>query len=147
MSPRPWRLRSAPMRLFVAVGLMVFAAGCASSPPVARAGHIMVVDARGAPIKGAFVAPEMEDDRRTDPRKPTNEELAERVSDAAGVVQADLRLYYWASDDCFHFVITKEGYEDSTFSVSRELFPSMLKIRLEAVGNPGSAKPAPRTSP
>lgn len=137
--------RCTPTRPIVFLSAMALIAACASGPDKARVAHIMVVDARGAPIPGALVMPELEDDRRADPRKPTSEDLAERTSDAQGIIHADMRLYYWGSDDCFHFVVTREGYEDATFSVSRELFPPMLKIRMEAVENEGKPKPAPGT--
>jgi hypothetical protein len=36
----------------------------------------------------------------------------------------------WPSDDCYHFRVHRSGYEDSTISVSKDLFPPMLKVEL-----------------
>lgn len=105
---------------------------------------MMVVDIRGAPIKGALVMPESEDEDLTKTNKLTDDELDRRTSDAQGLIHADLRVYYWPSDGCFHFAATREGYEDTTYSVSKDLFPSPLRIKMDAVGDTGKTKPNPK---
>ena len=135
------------MRFLILLALTLLVSACASGPGQARVGRIMVVDALGVPLPGALVQPEQEDERYADPRKPDRDELNDRTSDAKGVVYADMKYYYWATDDCFHFNVTKAGYEDATFSVSRELFPAVLKIRREAVAGPKGPKPAPNAGP
>ena len=105
----------------------------------------MVVDIQGAPIKGALVMPESDGDRMSDTEEITPEDRAKRISDAQGLIHADIGLYYWQSDDCFHFVVTKEGYDDTSFSVSRSLFPSLLKIIMDLTPKTVNSKPAPGT--
>jgi hypothetical protein len=134
------------MRTMLLVGAIALLAACNSSPETQEYPLVFVVDAGGAPIKGALVMPESEDEGMTDAGNLTASELERRTSDAQGLVHADLKAYYWPSDACFHFAATKQGYEDAVISVSKDLFPSPLKIRMEAVGSTGNGKPAPKAS-
>jgi hypothetical protein len=54
------------------------------------------------------------------------------ISDAQGLVHADLDQYLWESDGCYHFRVRRGGYKNIEMSVSRDLFPQVLKISLEA---------------
>jgi hypothetical protein len=137
---------ASPMRAILLFGVIALLAACNSSPETQEYPLVFVVDARGAPIKGALVMPESEDEGVTNSGNLTASELERRTSDAQGLVRADLKAYYWPSDACFHFATTKQGYEDSVISVSKDLFPSPLKIRMEVVENTGNGKPGPKAS-
>jgi hypothetical protein len=132
------------MRFLILLGLVVLVSSCSSGPAPARVAHIMVTDARGAPLSGALLQPEVEDERFGDNRSPDPQELAERTSDSQGLIYADLQPFYWASDDCIHFVVKRQGYGDASFSVSRDLFPPLIKIRMDALEGTGNTKPSPK---
>ena len=119
----------------------MFLAACSTSPETEDVPRVMIVDIRGSPIRGALVMPDSEDEGMTDPSKLTKEELNRRTSDVQGLIHEDLRVYFWPSEGSLHFVATKEGYEGTTISVSKELFPLPFRIRMEAAGDTGKAKP------
>lgn len=132
--------RCNPMRPIMLIGMIVLLAACSSPPETEDAPRVIVVDVRGSPIKGALVMPDSEDEGLTDPSKLTSRELNSRTSDAQGLIHADLRVYFWPSDGCFHFIATREGYEDTALSVSKDLFPLPLRIKMEAAGDRGKPK-------
>jgi len=131
------------MRLLLSLGIVLLLAGCASPADKDAAPGLIVVDARGVPIQGALVMPEPDGRESADPLKLSHDERLLRTSDAQGVVRADLDIYFWPTDGCFHFVATRRGYEAATISVSKDLFPTPLKIRLDAVSDPASPGIAP----
>jgi len=116
----------------VSLGMILGAAGCASAPAVKTTGRILIVDEAGAPVQGALVLPEDEEGRGARHVVWTRNEIADRVSDSQGLVQADLDQYYWESDDCYHLRVATTGFEDVAMTVSKDLFPAVLKISLEA---------------
>jgi hypothetical protein len=134
------------MRTIILVAAISLLSACNSSPEMQEVPLVIVVDARGAPIKGALVMPESEDEGMTNADKLSSSEFDRRTSDARGLVRADLRAYYWPSDGCYHFAATKQGYEDAEVSVSKDLFPSPLRIKMDAAGNAESANPSHKAS-
>ena len=134
----------------VPLALAALASACTSAPSPKAAGRITLVDVSGAPIQGALVMPEVEY-QNSAPRRDTQDEFEARVSDVNGVVRAPLEDYFWESDACYHFRIHKDGFEDVTMAVSRDLYPSELRIDLRRPqatdAPPGPAQPggtAPR---
>jgi hypothetical protein len=120
--------RSALRALLPAVlGLLVSACGSMSSNDVR--GQILVVDARGAPIRNAVVLPDPEFPP-AEPTKYSQSELQEHATNAQGLVLVFLDDFYWKADGCYHFRVHQALYEDETMSVSRDLFPAVLKIDL-----------------
>ena len=110
----------------------MLASSCSSIRQEKAVARIMVVDEHGLPVQGAFVSPEIAEHSNPDMRKLTDEETAARTSDLQGLVYADLELYYWDSDGCYHLVVRRGGYKQVVMSVSKELFPPLLRITLEA---------------
>jgi len=131
------------MRLFITFGMILLLAACTSSTDKEEAPALIVIDARGMPIKGALVMPEPDGRESPDPTRLSHDEVILRTSDAQGIVRVDLDRYFWPSDGCFHFVATRPGYESATISVSKDLFPTPLKIKLDAVSDPSNPKGAP----
>jgi hypothetical protein len=119
------------IRLLVSMGLLVLASACASAPGAKAGGRILVVDGLGVPVQGAVVLPEEGDLKPTRQINWTSEDIAARVSDSQGIVRADLEQYYWDSDGCYHFRVLRVGFEDFAMTVSKELFPPVLKVTLE----------------
>ena len=123
-------------RLAAALALAALACACSSPTRDAAGGRIMVVDARGAPLPGAFLVLIPEIDRPSPrPQAYTSGELRAQTADAQGMIRADLDDGLWESDHNYHFRVHLAGYEDATMSVSTELFPPVLKVemrRLEA---------------
>jgi hypothetical protein len=111
----------------VVLGLFVSACGSTSSNDVR--GQILVVDARGVPIRNAVVLPDPEYPPAEPPRY-SQSDLQERATNAQGLVLVFLDDFYWKSDGCYHFRVHQALYEDETMSVSRDLFPAVLKIDL-----------------
>ena len=131
------------MRLLITLGMILLLAACSSSTDKEEAPALIVIDARGLPIKGALVMPEPVGRESADPTRLSHDEMLLRTSDAQGIVRADLEIYYWPNDGCFHFVATRPGYETATISVSKDLFPTPLKIKLDAVSDAANPKIAP----
>ena len=96
-----------------------------------------MVDASGVPLQGAVIYPESE--YGATQQKYSDYELRERSSSAQGVILIDLEDYFWESDGCYHFRFHKSGYEDETMSVSRDLFPAVLRVDMR----PRAPAPAP----
>lgn len=105
----------------------------------------MIVDGHGAPVQGATVLPDDSDNRGTSREILSDEDIQARISDAQGIVHADLDQYFWDLDGCYHFRVHRSGFEDLTMSVSKDLYPSLLRINLEAkpLGPPPSPVPQP----
>jgi hypothetical protein len=138
---RPRRRR---LRALVPLALAALASACSTAPSPKAAGRITLVDGSGAPIQGALVLPEVEFPNSPQ-RRDTQEEFEARVSDAYGVIRAPLDDYFWESDACYHFRIHKDGFDDVTMAVSRDLYPSVLRIDLRPQAPdapPGPARPA-----
>ena len=131
------------MRLSITIGMILLLAACTSSTNKEEAPALIVIDARGMPIKGALVMPEPDGRESPDPTRLSHDELLLRTSDAQGVVHVDLDGYFWPSDGCFHFVATRPGYEAATISVSKDLFPTPLKIKLDEVSDTANPRIAP----
>lgn len=124
----------------VAAALVLLACACNSDSGSATGGRVTVVDARGAPLAGAFLVLVPEDDNgSTRPVSYTSWELRDQTSDAQGVFRASLDDCLWESDGCFHFRVRKDGYEEVAMSVSKDLFPPVLRVELK----PREQAPAP----
>ena len=115
--------------LLPALILSLFVSSCTS--PNSIRDRVMVVENHGLPVQGALLVPSDEDSRDAAPvRDPY--EIRARSSDAHGIFHVDLDDCYWASDGCYHFRISKDGYDDVEMSVSKDLFPPMLRVDLKA---------------
>jgi hypothetical protein len=110
----------------LALALLVSACGSLGGGGDLR-GQIMVVDGQGAPIKGALVLPDPEFPPAQAPHY-SDSEIKERSTDAQGMVSVYLDDFFWNADSCYHIRVRRAGYEDEAMTVSRDLFPSVLKI-------------------
>jgi len=126
----------------VPVILGIFLSACGSWGGEAKA-HILVVDARGAPLQGALVLPE-DESQSGSPHHYADSEVYGRATDEQGDLHVDLDDYYWPSDGCYHFLVMRRGYEDETMSVSKDLFPALLKVDMRP--RVPDANPAPPRS-
>jgi hypothetical protein len=136
MSPSPrWGLWA-----LLPIALAVLVSACGSASGGEARGQILIVDAAGAPIKGALVLPDPEFPPAEAPRL-TDSELKERSTNEQGLILVYLEDFYWNADGCYHIRVRRGGYEDETLAVSRDLFPAVLKIdmRLRVPATP----PAP----
>ena len=128
--------------LFLSGAALLFSA-CGSMSGSDPKGQVLVVDGAGAPLAGAVVLPDAEYESSLPPY--TASDLKERSTNAQGTVVVYLDDYYWASDSCYHFRVRREGFEDETMAVSKELLPSVLKIdmrpRVPATNPTGVARP------
>jgi hypothetical protein len=120
------------IRVLGLIGWMVLASACASEPSANPGGRIQLVDGLGVPVQGAVVSPEEGDFKMTRQTNWSKDEIAARVSDSQGMVRADLEQYYWESDGCYHFRVLRTGFEDFAMTVSKDLFPPVLKVNLES---------------
>jgi hypothetical protein len=120
------------IRVPALIAWMVLASACASGPGAKTGGRILLVDGLGVPVQGAVVLPEEGDLKPTRQINWPKDEIEARVSDSQGVVRADLEQYYWDSDGCYHFRVLRAGFEDFAMTVSKDLFPPVLKVTLEA---------------
>jgi hypothetical protein len=117
----------------LALGLMVvLAPGCSSMHAEKPPGRILLVDGRGMPVQGGVVLPDdAEANAKTSRQLQNDAEDLGWISDTQGLVHADLDQYLWDSDGCYHFRVRRGGYKDVEMSVSKDLFPPVLKIPLE----------------
>ena len=136
------------MRIPAAACAAALALATACSAPTGdnAGGRIMVVDARGAPLAGAFLSfmPE-EENPSARPTQYTTREIREHTSDAQGMIRVDLEDCLWDSDHSYHFRVRRGGYEDVTMSVSMDLCPPVLRVemrRVETEAAPPAAKGA-----
>jgi hypothetical protein len=134
--PAPSRTRWFLILLAVAAAALVSAC---SSLTAKKADRIMLVDSSGARVPGATVLPEDEDIRTNTPRLSPDDPA--QVSDANGMVRADIEQYLWEADGCYHFRITRPGFEPMTMSVSKELCPPVLTIKLDSIPRAQGAVP------
>jgi hypothetical protein len=137
----------AAVAVLAALGLFVLMSACSSAPTAKPAGRILLVDAHGVPVQGALVLQEYDEESRYNrPIEPPVDDRDPRISDAEGIVHADLAQYLWDSDGCYHFQVQRRGFEDFALTVSRELFPAVLTITLDSVPQRTKkpAAPAPR---
>jgi hypothetical protein len=129
------------MRAFVLAMVVVLASACTTTPGEKAVGRIMLVNGLGDPIQGAIVVPEEQENPGAMRQSLSDEDRQARVSDAQGLIRADLEQYFSESDGCYHFRIHRGGFEDVTMTVSKDLFPPLLRIKLEA--NPQKAERSP----
>jgi hypothetical protein len=120
------------LRLLALGALAVMAPACTSTGDSQAAARVSVVDARGLPVQGAVVMPDDAETNAKDSRQLQNDARdLNWVSDAQGLVRADLDQYFWDNDGCYHFHVRRAGYKDVTMTVSKDLFPAVLRISLE----------------
>jgi hypothetical protein len=120
------------LRILFTTGLVVLLCACSSVPK--GPGVVMIVDRHGTPLQnGVLVADE--ENAPVQPHDYDKYELAERASDAKGVFHVDLEECYWASDNCYHFKIFRTGFENFSMTVSKDLFPPVLKITMVEKGS------------
>jgi hypothetical protein len=146
----------AAMRALISISLVVLASGCSTVHGVKDAVQgaiadvrgtpvqVLLVDARGTPVQGAFVLPEYENPLSA-PQKYDDDEIKAHTSDEQGSVLVMLDDYYWDSDHCYHFRVRRNGFEDVTMAVSKDLYPAVLKIELDAT--PRAPRKAPAAAP
>jgi hypothetical protein len=111
-----------------AAALFALAQGCAALSPHEPNAPVLVVDASGAPIQGAVIYPDYE--YSSGQHQYTKGDIEEMSSDAKGRIHVDLDDFLWHQDDCYHFIIRRAGYEDATFSLSKDLAPPLIKVVL-----------------
>jgi hypothetical protein len=126
------------MRLITALLLVCLVASCKTAPTPDELGRVKVVNRHGVPIQYAVLTPDFESPPVV-PHVYDDAELKERSSDAEGVFHVDMDDCIWTSDENYHFRIHRAGYEDSTISVSKDLFPPMLKVELRELGSDNKA--------
>ena len=134
------------MRTLISIVLAALIAACASTRGAKAPARIMLVDESGSPVQGAVVLPE--DSGYPGARREHLSEAEEqaRISDPQGLVYAELDQYCWDSDSCYHFRIRRANYEDATMTVSKDLFPPVLRISLDAnIQKPGQSPNPPRS--
>ncbi len=103
----------------------------------------MLVDELGAPIPGAIVVPEEEDEGHPVPRFLATAESAGQTSDAQGMFHVGLDDFLWNDDGCYHFRVHKIGFGDVTMTVSKDLFPQVLRITLKSTPTDARHPPDP----
>ncbi len=137
------RSRIAAWGTAVAGALALLVGACNSSSGANAGGRIVVVDGSGAPVAGALLILMPEDENQSStPLGHTTAELRELTSDSQGVIHAQLDDCLWDSDGCYHFRVRRYGYDDVTMSVSKDLFPPVLRVELKP-REQGASAPAP----
>jgi hypothetical protein len=117
------------------LALALSACGSISKPGLDT--RVIVVDRFGTPVQGALVRPEPEDTQEaTLLQNETKPEILARVSNAQGMIRADLEDYYWDSDKCYHFHVHRPGFEDFDVAVSKDLMPPVYRIELRDRAEP-----------
>jgi hypothetical protein len=119
------------MRPFLAVLLVALLCACSTAPTPDELGRVMIVDARGVPLQNGVLTPDLEHPPVVS-HVYDDDELKDRASDAHGVFHIDMDDCIWESDECYHFRIHLAGYDDAAMVVSRDLFPPMLKVVMQA---------------
>lgn len=133
------------MRLLPAIAagaLLALGSGCGSVSTSDSNAHILVVDASGAPLKGAVIFPDYE--YSSSQRQYTKEDVEAFSTNAQGMVDMSLDDFLWDKDECYHFRVQRVGYETDTMSVSKDLLPPLLKVTLVPVSSPGPKPPSGR---
>jgi hypothetical protein len=116
------------IRALAAAALLTLASGCAALSPHEPNAPVLVVDASGAPVQGAVIYPDYE--YSSGQHQYTKGDVEEMSSDAKGRIHVDLEDFLWNRDACYHFIIRTAGYEDATFSISKELAPPLIRVVL-----------------
>jgi hypothetical protein len=116
------------VRALAAAALLALLPGCAALSPHEPNAPVLITDASGAPIQGAVIYPDYE--YSSGQRQYTKGDIEEMSSDAKGRIHVDLDDFLWNRDACYHFIIRRAGYEDATFSISKELAPALIKVVL-----------------
>jgi hypothetical protein len=122
------------LRLLVTTGLLLLLAACGTFSTPTGPGIVVIVDRHGTPLQNGVLVPDYEGAQEI-PHTYDKYELAQRASDAKGVFHVDLDDCYWNSDDCYHFKIYRTGFENCSMTVSKDLFPPVLKITLVEKGS------------
>jgi len=123
------------LHVLAAVIASALASACSSTPGEDPRSHVMVVDTLGVPVQGAFLilVPENENPSAR-PATYTRAELKAQTSDAQGMIRADLDDCLWESDHSFHFRIRARGFENLEMTVSKDLFPPLLRVEMRRLG-------------
>ena len=121
-------------------GLLVLLAACSSVSAPKGPGIVVIVDKHGTPLQNGVLVPD-EENAPVVPHVYDNYELAEHASDAKGVFHVDLDDSYWNSDGCYHFKIFRTGYDNFSMTVSKDLFPPVLRITMVEKGSDQAAAP------
>jgi hypothetical protein len=125
----------------VPVALAMLASACGSLSGSDPRGQILVVDSLGTPLAGAVVLPDPEYQSTSTPNYSDSEIRDHHSTNAQGMILVFLDDFFWESDGCYHIRVHKPGFEDETMTVSRDLYPAVLKIdmrpRVPATGAPG----------
>jgi hypothetical protein len=123
------------LHVLAAVIAAALAAACSSTSGEDPRSRMMVVDTLGVPVQGAFLilVPENENPSAR-PATYTKAELKAQTSDAQGMIRADLDDCLWESDHSYHFRIRARGFEDLEMTVSRDLFPPLLRVEMRRLG-------------
>jgi hypothetical protein len=120
--------RGGAIRALAAAALLALACGCSVLSPHEPNAPVLVVDASGRPIQGAVIYPDYE--YMSNQHQYTKGEIEEFSSDEKGRIHVDLDDFLWNRDECYHFIIRTPGYEDATFSLSRDLAPPLIRVVL-----------------
>jgi hypothetical protein len=129
----------APLIRLLLAPLILAALVSSCTSPNSIQGRVMVVDGYGYPVQGAVLAA-LDENGNDTPHAFDEYEIRARSSDAHGIFHVDLEDCFWPSDGSYHFRIQKDGFDDVEMSVSRDLFPPMLRVDLKARA-PGAAPP------
>jgi len=135
------------MRALILTAAVALVSACTSPPGEKAAGRIVVVNGLGNPVQGALILPEEQENPGPRTRNLSEEDRGALTSDAQGIVHADLEQYFSDRDGCYHFRIHRAGFEDVEMAVSRDLFPPLLRIRMEANPQKEGRQPEPAPPP
>jgi len=135
MSARTWRGLLPSAALAAALAL----SACGSALISGARAQVLVVDSLGNPVRGAVVLPD--DDSPASHRGFTEAEMKERSTNGQGLLAVFLDDFLWASDGNYHLRVLAVGFEDEAMTVSKDLFPPVLRVELR---RPGASAPAPR---
>jgi hypothetical protein len=123
------------LHVLAAVTAAVLAAACSSTPGEDPRSRVMVVDTLGVPVQGAFLILVAENENPSArPATYTKAELKAQTTDAQGMIRADLDDCLWESDHSYHFRIRARGFEDLEMTVSKDLFPPLLRVEMRRLG-------------
>jgi hypothetical protein len=118
-----------PPRLILAACLVALLSACDSLEIPKDPGLVQIVDRHGTPLKNGVLIPDYEVPQGM-PHVYDSYELQERASDANGLFHVSLDECLWNSDGCYHFHINRTGYDPFTMTVSKDLFPPVLRITM-----------------
>jgi hypothetical protein len=118
----------------VVVCLLVLLSACGSFGTPSGPGVVVIVDRHGTPLQNGVLIPDPEGAQEV-PHAYDKYELQQRASDVNGVFHVDLDDCYWTSDNCYHLKIYRTGYDNISMTVSKDLFPPVLKITMVEKGS------------